>query len=207
MDSRSQILQSIERAQVEKFEYVRPPVVERSSSLEAFCEAVADYRAVVHRVDQGDLISTIRRVLDGKRVVVPTGILDEWRAALSHFIEDVPSADSVGLSYEELDRAEATLTTCAVGIVETGTIVLDGGAGQGRRVISLIPDHHVCVIFEEQIVASVEQAVQVLESSIKAGRALTWISGPSATSDIELVRVEGVHGPRTLEVIVVSRSR
>lgn len=207
MDSRSQILQSIERAQVEKFEYVRPPVVERSSSLEAFCEAVADYRAVVHRVDQGDLISTMRRVLDGKRVVVPAGILDEWRAALSHLIEDVPSANLVGLSYEELDRAEATLTTCAVGIVETGTIVLDGGAGQGRRAISLIPDHHVCVIFEEQIVASVEQAVQVLESSIKAGRPLTWISGPSATSDIELVRVEGVHGPRTLEVIVVSRSR
>ena len=207
MDSRSQILQSIERAQVEKFEYVRPPVVERSSSLEAFCEAVADYRAVVHRVDQGDLISTMRRVLDGKRVVVPAGILDEWRAALSHLIEDVPSADLVGLSYEELDRAEATLTTCAVGIVETGTIVLDGGAGQGRRAISLIPDHHVCVIYEEQIVASVEQAVQVLESSIKAGRPLTWISGPSATSDIELVRVEGVHGPRTLEVIVVSRSR
>lgn len=207
MDSRSQILHSLERAQVEKFEYVRPPVVERSSSLEAFCEAVADYRAVVHRVDQGDLISTMRRVLDGKRVVVPAGILDEWRAALSHLIEDVPSADLVGLSYEELDRAEATLTTCAVGIVETGTIVLDGGAGQGRRAISLIPDHHVCVIFEEQIVASVEQAVQVLESSIKAGRPLTWISGPSATSDIELVRVEGVHGPRTLEVIVVSRSR
>ena len=207
MDSRSQILHSLERAQVEKFEYVRPPVVERSSSLEAFCEAVADYRAVVHRVDQGDLISTIRRVLDGKRVVVPAGILDEWRAALSHLIEDVPSADLVGLSYEELDRAEATLTTCAVGIVETGTIVLDGGAGQGRRAISLIPDHHVCVIYEEQIVASVEQAVQVLESSIKAGRPLTWISGPSATSDIELVRVEGVHGPRTLEVIVVSRSR
>jgi L-lactate dehydrogenase complex protein LldG len=207
VDSRSQILHSLERAQVEKFEYVRPPVVERSSSLEAFCEAVADYRAVVHRVDQGDLISTIRRVLDGKRVVVPAGILDEWRAALSHLIEDVPSADLVGLSYEELDRAEATLTTCAVGIVETGTIVLDGGAGQGRRAISLIPDHHVCVIYEEQIVASVEQAVQVLESSIKAGRPLTWISGPSATSDIELVRVEGVHGPRTLEVIVVSRSR
>jgi L-lactate dehydrogenase complex protein LldG len=207
VDSRSQILQSIERAQVEKFEYVRPPVVERSSSLEACCEAVADYRAVVHRVDQGDLISTIRRVLDGKRVVVPAGILDEWRVALSHFIEDVPSVDSVGLSYEELDRAEATLTTCAVGIVETGTIVLDGGAGQGRRAISLIPDHHVCVIYEELIVASVEQAVQVLESSIKAGRPLTWISGPSATSDIELVRVEGVHGPRTLEVIVVSRSR
>jgi L-lactate dehydrogenase complex protein LldG len=158
-------------------------------------------------VDQGDLISTIRKVLDGKRVVVPAGILDEWREALSHFIEDVPSVDSVGLSYEELDRAEATLTTCAVGIVETGTIVLDGGAGQGRRAISLIPDHHVCVMFEEQIVASVEQAVQVLESSIKAGRPLTWISGPSATSDIELVRVEGVHGPRTLEVIVVSRSR
>ena len=99
------------------------------------------------------------------------------------------------------------MTTCAVGIVETGTIVLDGGAGQGRRAISLIPDHHVCVIFEEQIVASVEQAVQVLELSIKAGRPLTWISGPSATSDIELVRVEGVHGPRTLEVIVVSKSR
>jgi L-lactate dehydrogenase complex protein LldG len=207
VDSRSQILHSIERAQVGNFEYVRPLVVERSPSLEAFCEAVADYRAVVHRVDQGDLISTIRMVLDGKRGVVPAGILDDWQKALSHFIEDVPSADAVGLSYEELDRAEATLTTCAVGIVETGTIVLDGGAGQGRRAISLIPDHHVCVIFEEQIVASVEQAVQVLESSIKAGRPLTWISGPSATSDIELVRVEGVHGPRTLEVIVVSKSR
>jgi L-lactate dehydrogenase complex protein LldG len=103
----------------------------------------------------------------------------------------------------ELDEVESVVTGCALAVAETGTIVLDGGADQGRRRITLIPDHHICVVrVPDQVVASVPQAMERLDPT----RPLTWISGPSATSDIELDRVEGVHGPRTLEVVLVGEA-
>lgn len=104
------------------------------------------------------------------------------------------------MSVEELDRISAVLTTCSLGIEQTGTIVLDAGPGQGPRVLTLVPDYHLVVVREDQVVAAVPDAVAALDAT----RPQTWISGPSATSDIELQRVEGVHGPRTLDVLLVA---
>ncbi|MFE7773683.1 lactate utilization protein C [Streptomyces sp. NPDC057445] len=110
-------------------------------------------------------------------------------------------ADRAGTAPAELDAVDSVVTGCALAIAETGTIVLDGGPDQGRRRITLVPDHHICVVRAPgQVVASVPQALPRLDPV----RPLTWISGPSATSDIELDRVEGVHGPRTLEVVLVT---
>jgi L-lactate dehydrogenase complex protein LldG len=155
-----------------------------------FCERVADYRAEVERCAAADLHVRIRAALpDAGRVVVPADL------GL-----DVPgSIVDRGLSAAELDALDAVVTRARLGIAETGTIVLDHGPGQGRRAITLVPDHHVCVIEASQVVADVPDAFDVLEGS----GVLTWVSGPSATSDIELDRVEGVHGPRHLHVIVV----
>ncbi|HEY5726071.1 MAG TPA: LUD domain-containing protein, partial [Methylomirabilota bacterium] len=107
-----------------------------------------------------------------------------------------------GLDAHELDRLDGTLTGCALGIAETGVLVLDGGAGQGRRALTLVPDFHVCVVRAGQVVDLVPEAVERLEPAVREGRPLTFIAGPSATSDIELNRVEGVHGPRTLRIVV-----
>jgi len=163
-----------------------------------FVERVGDYRASVHRTSTADLPATIAAVLNARgatRVAVPAGIPDAWLAAAP--VEQV--ADEPPLSHDALDRLDGVLTGCAVAIAETGTIVLDAGPAQGRRVLSLLPDLHVCVVLAEQIVGSVPEALARLAPT----RPQTWISGPSATSDIELQRVEGVHGPRRLDVIVV----
>jgi len=155
-----------------------------------FAERVADYRAVVERCAEVDLPAAVAAALPaGAGVVVPVGLGVEVPGAV---VDD-------GLSARDLDRIDAVVTEARVGIAETGTIVLDHGPGQGRRAISLVPDLHVCIVRADQVVADVPDAVDLLDPT----HPLTWISGPSATSDIELDRVEGVHGPRTLHVIVV----
>ncbi|MFF0247915.1 LutC/YkgG family protein [Streptosporangium sandarakinum] len=164
-------------------------------AVELFAERVADYRAAVHVVAEEEATATITAALAGRgavRVVVPAGLPPEWTPP-------EPVADDPPLSAAELDAVDGVITGCAVAIAETGTIVLDAGPGQGRRALTLVPDYHLCVVRADQIVADVPDAVGRLDPA----RPLTWISGPSATSDIELNRVEGVHGPRVLEVIVV----
>jgi L-lactate dehydrogenase complex protein LldG len=153
--------------------------------VDLFAERVVDYRASLTRCTGAELPGTIRAALRAARkVLVPHGFPVD--------LGGVPDAP-------DLDGFDAVVTTAALGIATTGTVVLDHGPGQGRRALSLVPDVHVCVLREEQIVAGVPQAV----AALAPGRPQTWISGPSATSDIELNRVEGVHGPRTLHVIVV----
>ncbi|WP_432052375.1 LutC/YkgG family protein [Streptomyces xiamenensis] len=162
-------------------------------------EHLADYRALVHHTDEAGLPGLIGGLLTergARSVVVPQGLPAVWTAVDG--VRQVP--DTAELTAAELDTVDSVVTGCAVAIAETGTIVLDGGPAQGRRRITLVPDHHVVVVrAPEQVVDSVGQALPRLEP----GRPLTWISGPSATSDIELDRVEGVHGPRTLEVVLV----
>ncbi|TRO67904.1 lactate utilization protein C [Streptomyces sp. IB201691-2A2] len=169
-------------------------------TVDLLAENLADYRARVHRCDADGLAETIARLLAERgstSVVVPTGLDPEWLAAAD--VTRVP--DRLDSTPAELDRVDSVVTACAVAIAETGTIVLDGGPDQGRRRITLVPDHHICVVrVPGQVVSSVPQGLERLDPA----RPLTWISGPSATSDIELDRVEGVHGPRTLEVVLVS---
>ena len=157
--------------------------------LDLFAERVADYRAVVERCSPEELPARVAAAVEGRVAVVPEGL------GL-----DVPGATvDTGLTALELDEVDAVVTEAAVGVAETGTIVLDHGPGQGRRALTLVPDRHVCVVRADQVVPDVPDAVALLDPL----RPQTWISGPSATSDIELDRVEGVHGPRSLHVILV----
>ncbi|WP_306326121.1 LutC/YkgG family protein [Streptomyces venezuelae] len=163
-------------------------------------ENLADYRAHVHRTPPDGVAELIARLLDergARSVVVPPGLPEEWLTATAA----ERRGDEPRLTPYALDGIDAVVTGCALAIAETGTVVLDGGPGQGRRALTLVPDLHVCVVrAPEQVAASVPDALPRLDPT----RPLTWISGPSATSDIELDRVEGVHGPRTLEVILVT---
>jgi L-lactate dehydrogenase complex protein LldG len=160
-----------------------------------FEQRVLDYKAEVVRCRPSEVAATIAHAFaarDATRIVDPSGLPDGW---LPDGISDEPQ-----LSATVLDELDGVLTTCAVGIAETGTIVLDHTPGQGRRALTLVPDYHVCVIRTDQIVLSVPDAIAALDPR----NPLTWISGGSATSDIELQRVEGVHGPRHLYVIIVT---
>ncbi len=143
------------------------------------------------------MLSELCRERKAARLAVPTDLPEAWRPL---GVELAPDAE---LTAHELDDLDGALTGCALGIAETGTIVLDGGPTQGRRALSLVPDYHLCVVRQEQIVDLVPEAVERLEPAVREGRPLTFVSGPSATSDIELNRVEGVHGPRTLHVVTV----
>ncbi|WP_328773349.1 LutC/YkgG family protein [Streptomyces sp. NBC_00286] len=169
-------------------------------TVDLLAENLADYRAIVHRCEAGELAALIAGLLAGRgstSVAVPPGLDEAWLAETD--VTRVP--DRGDSTPHELDRVDSVITACAVAIAETGTIVLDGGPDQGRRRITLVPDHHICVVrVPDQVVSSVPQALPRLDPA----RPLTWISGPSATSDIELDRVEGVHGPRTLEVVLVN---
>jgi L-lactate dehydrogenase complex protein LldG len=129
------------------------------------------------------------------RLLVPPGLNAAWLVQ----VEGEVYADGPHIAFDDLDAVDAVVTGAALAIAETGTIVLDASDDQGRRALTLVPDVHVCVVDASRIVAGVPDAVARLDPQ----RPLTWISGPSATSDIELDRVEGVHGPRVLEVVVI----
>ena len=161
--------------------------------VDLFADRVEHYRATVTRCSADEVEQAVRAALGGaEKVVVPEGL---------PFHVEGATVDT-GLTAKELDAMDAVVTTATAGVAITGTIVLDHGPGQGRRMLSLVPDMHVCVVREDQVVAGVPDAVARLDPV----RPQTWISGPSATSDIELNRVEGVHGPRTLNVVVVAPS-
>ena len=189
--AREEILNRIRSAKVPAApQVVRGYNTKGTGGVELLAETVADYRAIVHVVS--DVPEALKR-LEGKRIVAPAGVPDEWLIDGVTWLREP-------LSIEELDQSDGVLTGCAVAIADTGTIVLDGGEAQGRRALTLLPDYHLCVVRADQIAASVPEALHRLEPT----RPLTFISGPSATSDIELNRVEGVHGPRTLEVLIVT---
>jgi L-lactate dehydrogenase complex protein LldG len=162
-----------------------------------FAERVADYDATVARVDAARLADALAERCAARRVAVPSDLPPAWRPPGVELVEDH------GLTNKELDELDGVLTGCALAIAETGTIVLDSGARQGRRALTLVPDWHLCVVEESQVVETVPQAVALLEDAVREGRPITFVSGPSATSDIELSRVPGVHGPRTLDVLLV----
>jgi L-lactate dehydrogenase complex protein LldG len=186
-------------------EYRTTSDLQTAALTELLIDRLMDYRALVRHCGADDLDAEIATALSNRSaqtVVAPAGLDPSWTRGFSgNVLNDGVSTDDQ-LSVSELDGVDGVITSCAVAIAETGTLILDGSPGQGRRVITLIPDYHLCVVFADQIVADVPEALARLEAT----RPLTMISGPSATSDIELNRVEGVHGPRTLEVIIVNRS-
>lgn len=178
-------------------DYARTGTHSGEELIELLVDRLVDYKANVHRVT-GDPAKTIADLLEtGSKIVVPRGLDESW---LQAFTGDI-SVDAPGeeLSIPELDSQAAVVTASAVAIAQTGTIVLDGSPECGRRAITLVPDHHICVVRVADVVDILPEGIARLEATA----ALTFISGPSATSDIELERVEGVHGPRTLDVVIL----
>lgn len=163
--------------------------------VERFAERLADCRATVRRVASAQLPTAVAdRLRDTRTLVVPADLPPRWHTEWSGTVRPEP----VPLTVLDADGV-TVLTGCAVAVAETGTLILDGGRAQGRRALSLVPDHHVCVVHADQVVAGLPEALARLADP---RRPVTLISGPSATSDIELNRVEGVHGPRRLDVII-----
>jgi L-lactate dehydrogenase complex protein LldF len=188
-------------------DYRRTSTASHAETVELFAERAGEYRATVLRAAPGEL----RRVLGefaeragARRLAVPPDLPAAWRPAGTPVGPEL--VEDHGLGPHQLDALDGALTGCALAIAETGTIVLDGGVGQGRRALTLVPDYHLCVVAAESIVGLVPEAVERLEGAVREGRPLTFISGPSATSDIELNRVEGVHGPRTLHIVIAQRA-
>ena len=204
MSSREQVLAAVRGAIRDAANPTVPRDYDRSLGLdhagliELFVERVGDYQAAVEVITAADVGRTIGKRLAERQigsVVVPDDLDPQWLTTVTSKV----IRDSTELGSTDLDRIDAVITGSATGIAVTGTIVLDGGEIQGRRAISLVPDTHVCVVRADDIVGTVPEAIERLDAT----RPLTWISGPSATSDIELDRVEGVHGPRNLVVLIV----
>ena len=181
-------------------EYRRVSDAMSAELIALFARRVAEYKASVRQVAPAELAAAIAAACARRgvrRLAIPADLPAEWLPAGVELLRDP------GLSNAELDGSDGVLTGCALAIAQTGTIVLDSGPAQGRRALTLLPDYHLCVVRAEQIVGLVPEAVAALGAAGAERHPLTMISGPSATSDIELNRVEGVHGPRTLEVILV----
>jgi L-lactate dehydrogenase complex protein LldG len=165
--------------------------------LALFTGRLVDYRATVHTCTADRTAQVVAEVLrehGARRIGVPAGLDPRWLDAYDGEVQQ----DSGDIPAPRLDALDGVLTASSVGCAETGTIFLDGSPDQGRRALSLVPDLHVCVVDLSTVEAGVPEAVARLEPQ----RPTTLISGPSATSDIELERVEGVHGPRTLAVVI-----
>jgi L-lactate dehydrogenase complex protein LldG len=196
VSAREDILDRVRRAAADAVTPTVPRDYRRADEtpgdVDLLVDRLLDYKAQVHRCTESTLRDVLASLLSG-RVLVPEGFPAEWLPARDWVADE-------GLNPYELDAIEAVVTTCVLGIAETGTLVLDGGPGQGRRAATLVPDRHVVVVREDQVVQTVPQALTRLDPT----RPQTWVSGPSATSDIELQRVEGVHGPRQLVVVLVA---
>jgi L-lactate dehydrogenase complex protein LldG len=173
--------------------YRRAGTLDATSRVALLRERIVDYRARVEVTASAGLPVLIAEIAGSRRIGIPPGLPEAWRP--TNALEDH------GLSTHELDALDGVLTGCTVAIAETGTLVLAGGEREGRRALTLVPDLHICVVDAEQVVETVPEAFDVLHGLER--RPLTLVSGPSATSDIELERVEGVHGPRTLVVVIV----
>jgi L-lactate dehydrogenase complex protein LldG len=173
----------------------------RGDVVALFAERLEEMGAVVVRASEaGSAVGGVLREQGAVRVVVPPDLAADPRPSGVELVEDD------GLSPAELDSLDGAVTTCAAACAETGTIAFDGREGQGRRAVTLVPDLHVCVVREEQIVETVPELIARLAPSSREGRPIVLVSGPSATSDIELERVEGVHGPRRLVVVLVGEA-
>lgn len=185
-------------------EYRQKSKLEKEERVALFTERAGEYKATVKRIQKNalsDAISEACRREMVNRLVVPFGIPEEW---LPDFIEAMPDQKNKPLSNQQLDNSDGVITICAGAIAETGTIILDAGEGQGRRALTLVPDYHLCIVYEDQITELVPEGFAKFGEEVKnKGVPITFISGPSATSDIELSRVEGVHGPRRLEIVIV----
>jgi len=183
-------------------DYDRLPARSRPDSLRVFAERLADYRAEVREVTADAVAASVTRACAARglrRLGVPSGVPPAWRP---HGVELVADAS---LEVAALDGLDGALTGCAAAIAETGTLILDGDERCGRRALTLVPDHHICIVEADQVIDGVPEAIAaVAAAATEQRRPITLVSGPSATSDIELTRVEGVHGPRHLLVLIVS---
>jgi L-lactate dehydrogenase complex protein LldG len=185
-------------------DYVVASSLQRDRQVERFAERAAEYRATVWRCSEADVADAVGAALaehGATRLVATADLPGAWRPAGVDWLEDDPA-----LAVDAHDGSDGVETGCAMAIAETGTIVMDAGERQGRRALTLLPDLHVCVVRSSQVVGTVPEAIRRLGEAVRTGRRpVTFISGPSATSDIELSRVEGVHGPRRLEIVLASR--
>jgi L-lactate dehydrogenase complex protein LldG len=186
---------------------------DQQATLDLFVERLTDYHATVVRATSATLPSVIAEALESRgvrRLAIPADLPQTWLSVIPQgemelLREGDHGPEATGyLSKGRLASVHGILSGCALAVAETGTIILDSGPGQGRRVLTLLPDYHLCVVRSGQVMATVPEAVTRLGATVAEHRSpITLISGPSATSDIELERVEGVHGPRTLDVILV----
>lgn len=179
--------------------YQTSGILDDQAKLGLFIERLIEYGTGVFRCTTSQIPSRIAdrlRHRGARSIAIPAETPVEWLPAGFEFIPDHE------LTYNQLESCDGVVTGCAVAIADTGTIILDGGSSQGRRALTLLPDYHLCVVFERQIFETVPEAMQVLSPSIS--RPLTLISGPSATADIEMTRIQGVHGPRFMDVLLVS---
>lgn len=179
--------------------YDRSGTLDRAALIELFAERLGDYGAGVHRCDEDSIGATVAACLTAqqrRRIIVPPGLAHDWLPPGFEFLQDED------LPYGTLDASDGAVTGCTVAVASTGSLILRHSQSLGRRAVSLIPDYHLCVVYARQIVETIPEAFELLGT--EGVKSSTIISGPSATSDIEMTRVQGVHGPRTLDVVLVS---